>query len=225
MRALFTLAVLLTITGCAEQPVLTSDGLVSRHSGKFDELYVRPNADLSAYRRAVIEPVRVRFADDYLTRRHGLNHLLAQPLHKPYQDPESTAEDLSGLMRASLIDAFRAANYEIVDERAPGVLRISARVDELYINAPDQMSSSVRATLNRDTGQGTFTLEAADPVTGNVLARVVHRKIVREATRANLASDTTNRFWLETAFRRWAKDVTAELGATRRTQISQDGQR
>jgi hypothetical protein len=83
------------------------------------------------------------------------------------------------------------------------------------------MSSSVKATFNRDTGQATLSLAAADSVTGNVLARIVHRKIAREVTRANLATDTTNRFWLETAFRRWAKDVTAEFGAVRRTQISQ----
>lgn len=225
MRALFTLAVLLTISGCAEQPVVTSDGLVSEHSGKFDELYLRPNGDLLAYRRVLVEPVPVKFRNDYLSRQHGYNALLAQPLHKPYQDPEAIAQDMSALMQARLVDAFRAANYQVVDERGPGVLRISARIDELYINAPDEMSSTVRATFNRDTGQGTFSLEAADSVTGNVLARIINRKIVREVARANLANDTTNRFWLETAFQRWAKDVATEFGAARRTQVSQGSQR
>ena len=224
MRALFVLALLLGIAGCATESKVTSDGLMPEQSGKFDELYVRPNADLSAYRRVFIEPVPVQLASDFVTRRHGLNHLLAQPLHKPYQDPEALAQDLSTLMHSSLVDAFRAANYEIVEERGPGVLRIAARIDELYINAPDQMSSTVRATVNRDTGQGTFSLEAADSATGNVLARIINRKIVREVTRANLANDTTNRFWLETAFRRWAKDVTTEFGATH-TQVSQGSQR
>lgn len=224
MRALLVLALLLGIAACATESKVTSDGLRSEQSGKFDELYVRPNAALSAYRRVFIEPVPVQLASDFVTRRHGLNHLLAQPLHKPYQDPEALAQDLSTLMHSSLVDAFRAANYEIVEERGPGVLRIAARIDELYINAPDQMSSTVRATVNRDTGQGTFSLEAADSATGNVLARVINRKIVREVTRANLANDTTNRFWLETAFRRWAKDVTTEFGAAH-TQVSQGSQR
>lgn len=220
MRALFVLA-LLGIAACAEQPTVTSDGLVAERSGKFDELYRRPNADLSAYRRALIEPVSVKFAGDYLTRRHGLNHLLAQPLGRPYRrDPDAVAQEMSTLMQASLLDAFRAANYEIVAEAGPGVLRVAARMDELYINAPDEMSSTLRAAANRDTGQATLSLEAADSVTGNVLARVVHRPIVREVGRANLADDTTNRFWFETAFRRWAKNVTTELGAARRVQVS-----
>ncbi len=220
MRALFFLALLLGIAGCAAQPTVTSDGLVSERSAKFDELYLRPNADLSAYRRALIEPVPVTFAKDYLTRQHGLNHLLAQPLGKPYQDPDAVAEDLATLMQASLRDAFTAAHYEIVGEPGPGVLRISARIDELFINAPDEMSSSVKAAFNRETGQATLSLNAVDSTTGQVLARVVHRTIVREATRANLADDTTNRFWLETAFRRWAGSVATEFAAPRRVQMS-----
>src|SRR5690348_2913224 len=120
MRALSVLALALTIAGCAAQPVMTSDGLVSEPSGKFDELYLRPNGDLLAYRRVLIEPVPVNFRGDYLDRQHAYNALLAQPLHKPHQDPEAMAQDLSTLMQTSLANAFRAANYEIVDERGPG---------------------------------------------------------------------------------------------------------
>ena len=223
MRALYSLLLLLSIAGCASAPVVTSDGLVSERSGKFDELYLRPNADFSAYRRALIEPVPVRFARD-LNRQHGLNHLLAQPLHQPYLDRDTVAQDMSALMEKSLLEAFRAANYEIVSQPGPGVVRISARIDELYINAPDEMSSSVRGAFNRETGDASLKLVAADSVTGNTLARVVHRRIVREVGRANLANDTTNRFWFETAFRRWAADVTSAFGAERRVQVSRANQ-
>ena len=78
----------------------------------------------------------------------------------------------------------------------------------------------MRTTFNRETGQATLTLEASDSVSGNVLARVVHRNIVREVSRFNMADDSSNRFWFETAFRRWAANVTAELGAARRTEVS-----
>ena len=224
MRALFLLLLSLSIAGCASAPVVTSDGLVSEPSGKFDELYLRPKAELSAYRRVMVEPVPVRFASDYLTRQHGLNHLLAQPLQKPHLDPEIVAQDMSALMQLSLLDAFRAANYEIVSDPGPDVMRVSARIDELYINAPDALSSSVRATFNRDTGQATLLLDVADSVSGKVLARVVHRNIVREVGRANMANDTTNRFWFETAFRRWAKNVTTALSDAHRVQVSFYGQ-
>ena len=223
MRALFILVVLL-VSACATE-TKTTDGLVSVPSSKFDELYVRPQADLSAYRSVLIEPVAVKFRSDFLTRKHGYNHLLAQPLHRPYQDPESLAQDLGSLMQASLIDAFKRANYEIAATPGPGVLRIVPRIEELYVNAPDEMSSTVRAAFNRDTGQAVLMLDASDSVSGNTLARVAHLNIVREVTRANIADDTTNRFWFETAFRRWADNVTDALGPSRRTTVSLTGQR
>lgn len=223
MRALF-IPVVLLVAACATE-TKTTDGLVSVPSGKFDELYVRPQADPSAYRSALIEPVAVKFRSDFLTRKHGYNHLLAQPLHRPYQDPESLARDLASLMQASLVDAFRRANYEIATTPGPGVLRIAARIDELYVNAPDEMSSTVRAAFNRDTGQAVLILDASDAVSGNSLAHISHLNIVREVTRANIADDTTNRFWFETAFRRWANNVTDALGPSRRTTVGLTDQR
>jgi hypothetical protein len=229
MRPLFALllalpAAVLVCAGCATQPA-TSDGMVAAPSSRLDEFYVRPNSDVASYRRVIIERVPVQFHPDYLSQKHGFNYLLAQPMSQPYQDAESTAQDLGTLMQASLADAFHASGYELVAAPGPGVLRISAKISELYINAPDRLSSSVRATFNRDTGTATLTLDAADAASGDVLARVVHRNIVREVRRLNIADDSTNRFWFETAFRRWASNVTAELGAPRQTQVSVAAQR
>jgi len=217
--SLVLIPLLSILAGCAT-PSVTADGLASESSSKFDQLYVRPNADLSAYRRVMIEPVPVTFRSDFLSGKHGSNYLLAQPMYRPYQEPEALAEDISTLMLEKLVDAFRAANYEVVSAAAPGVLRISARIDELFINAPDRLSSSVRATLNRDTGQATLSLEAADAINGTILARIVHLNIVREVTRLNVATDTSNRSWFETAFQRWATNVTTAFGAPRPAQVS-----
>jgi hypothetical protein len=220
MRALWILsAVVLINAGCATPPA-TSDGLVAARSSMLDELYLRPSADVSSYRRVIIEAVPVQFRADYLSQSHGSNYLLAQPMYKPYQDADSVARDMAGLMQASVADAFRAANYEVVATPGPGVLRVSAKISELFINAPDRLSSSVRSTFNRDAGQATLSLEASDSVSGNVLARVVHRNIVREVSRFNMADDSSNRFWFETAFSRWAANVVAEFGAARRTEVS-----
>jgi hypothetical protein len=39
----------------------------------------------------------------------------------------------------------------------------------------------------------------------------VHRGIAREVARINLASDTSNRMWLDTMLWRWAANSVAEL--------------
>ena len=189
-------------------------------SSQVDELYLRPNADIASFRMVFIDPVAVQLRSDYLSQRHALNYLLAQPMDHPYQDAASLAKDMAGLMQASLADAFRAANYDVVASPGPGVLRISSKINDLFVNAPDRSSSSVRATFNRDAGQATLLLEASDAASGNILARVVHRNIVRQVGRFNAADDSSNRFWFETAFRRWAANVIAQFGNSRRSQIS-----
>ncbi len=217
--SLLVLPLVAGVAGCATETT-TSDGLASVRSGRVDELYFRPNTDISAYRGVLIDPVPVEFANDFLSQKGGANYLLAQHLDRPYQDPEEIRQDFSALMRASLTTAFSSANYEIASSSGPGVLRIAAKINDLYINAPDRMSSTTRASFNRDTGQATLSLEAIDSTTGAVLARVVHRNIVRQVTRFDLASDTSNRLWFATAFDRWARNVTTELGNSGRAQVS-----
>src|SRR5438552_1218485 len=219
MRALWILALAVLISaGCATPPA-TSDGLVAARSSMLDELYLRPNADLSAYRRVVIDAVPVQFRSDYLSQRHGLNYLLAQPMYQPYQDADSVAKDMAALMQASVADAFRAANYEVVAAPGPGVLRVSAKISELFINAPDRLSSSVRSTFNRDTGQATLSLDASDSVSGNVLARVVHRNIVRAVRHRAAPGASPPRCRSGTAARRGAGTVTAARGTAGRRPV------
>src|SRR5260370_1151094 len=146
MRARFCLCLAFVAAGCAAPLATSPEGLVPVSSSKVDEFYVRPNADLAGYRKVFIEPVPVQFRSDYESQRHGLNYLLAQPMYHPYQDAETLAADMAGLMQASLADAFRAARYDVVAAPGPGVLRVSAKISELFINAPDRLSSSVRTT-------------------------------------------------------------------------------
>src|SRR4051812_7559352 len=216
---LLVLCFTIAASGCAAPSTPTADGLTPVASSQVDALYVRPDADIRSYHQVFIEPVPVKFRSDY-SQRHAMNYLLAEPMYRPYQEPESVAADLSSLMYAGLVDAFKAANYEVVGAPGPGVLRVSAKINDLFINAPDRLSSSVRVTLNRETGEATYHLEASDGASGNIVARVQHHQIVREVSRLNLADDTTNRFWFETAFRRFATNVVDALGGSRRTAVS-----
>ncbi|HET7366220.1 MAG TPA: DUF3313 family protein [Burkholderiales bacterium] len=220
LSGLLVVCLALAASGCAGPGAPTADGLEPLATTKVDAFYVRPNSNIGSYHQVFIDPVPVQFRSDFINQRHGLNYLLAEPMYRPFQDPEAVAKDMSSLMQAGLYDAFKAANYEVVGAPGPGVLRVSAKINELFINSPDRLSSTVYTAANRDTGQATLFLEASDATSGNVLARVEHRVIVREVSRLNLSSDSGNRFWFENAFRRWATNVVTELGSSRRTQVS-----
>src|SRR5438046_8415162 len=204
----------LTVAGCAAPPPgatqARQEGLVAVHSRNLDGLYLRPNADLSGYRRVLIDPVSVEFRSDWLTQRHAYNRIQAPSVY-PYVDGERLAKETAASLDSSLAAAFKARGYEIAAAPEPGVLRVSARVSELFINAPDRLSPWITRNFVRDAGQATLSLEARDAVSEGVLARVVHRGIAREVARINLAGDTSNRMWLDTMLWRWAANSVAEL--------------
>ena len=53
------------------------------------------------------------------------------------------------------------------------VLHIRAAVINVYVNAPDTMSSGMSRSYTMDAGQATVVMDASDSVTGQSLARVV----------------------------------------------------
>jgi hypothetical protein len=178
-------------------------------SSQLDELYLRPSAQPSSYRKVLIEPVPVALRSDWLKQSHAYNRI--QSLYPPYTDAERVTREMSELVQADLAEAFRAGGYEVVAAPGPGVLRVSASVSELFINAPDRLSPWLTRTLTRDAGQARLSLEARDAASGLLLARAVHLGIAREVSRVNSGDDVSNRMWFDALFRRWASSCVSAL--------------
>lgn len=187
----------------------TAEGLVAIPSSKLDELYLRPNAMLRTYRKVMIEPVSVEFRSDYLSQQHAYNRL--KNLDPPYDDPKALANEMATLLRASLIDAFTAAGYDIVSAPMPGAMRVRGKVTELYVNAPDRLSANTQRVFTRDAGTGTLGLEIRDYSGSQLLARAADRAIARQGNRLETTDTATNRLWFDTLFHRWAANCVAEI--------------
>jgi len=186
------------------------EGLVAVQSRNLDELYLRPNADLAAYRKVLIDPVRAEIRSDW---QKNLNYTRNVSRWVGPDDAKRIAADAASSLENILAETYKARGYEIAAAPEPGVLRLSASIADLYVNAPDRYSPWTVKTFTRDAGQATLVLEARDAVTGALLARVVHRGIAREISRINAAGDVSNRFWFDTLFKRWAADCIAEFEA------------
>src|SRR3989442_6234577 len=110
-QALIVCSVLaLAAAGCATPEgatPATKEGLVPVHSANVDELYLRPNADLSGYRRVLIEPGSVGFRSDWLTQRHGYKHLPAPTVY-PHVHGERLARGTAGSAGRSPAPRFPA---------------------------------------------------------------------------------------------------------------------
>jgi len=201
---------------CAADPQTPSqaaaEGLAAVHSMQLDELYLRPNADIAAYRKVLIDPVRAEVSSDW---QRNLNYSRNVSRWVGPDDVKRVAADAASSLKSVIAQIYKERGYEIAAAPEPGVLRLTASIADLYVYAPDRYSAWTVKTFTRDAGQATLLLEARDAVTGTLLARVMHRGIAREVTRVNTASDVTNRFWFDTLFRRWTADCIAEFEAGR----------
>lgn len=182
----------------AAQPA-ASDGLARVPSRALDELYVRPNADLAAWRKVQIAPARVEFERGWLKR---INETRDVSRRISQDDAQRIASDAAVRLDAAVAAAFAAQGYEVVTAPGPGVLRLSPYVTDLFVNAPDVPAPGIqRGYTYSDAGTATVHLDAHDAQSGTLLVRIVDRNTATEVGRLDRATSVSNLFWFETMFR------------------------
>ncbi len=181
----------------------TSEGLVAIQSRTVDEIYVRPTANLSAYRRIMVDPGQASL------KRNWLKDINSQRDMTRWLVPEDAQQvkDLAASTLAPMVaEGFKAEGYEVVGAPAEGVLRLTPSVSDLYVNAPDSHNPGIQRYFVRDGGQATLQLEVRDSVSGQLLGRVIDRGMAREIRLNNRATSVSNQFWFEALFREWASN-------------------
>jgi hypothetical protein len=200
----------------------TYEGLAAVQSRDLDELYLRPNADLAAYRKIVIDPVQVTFRKDWnkdFVDPHGSMRRLSQ------DDVRRIVDDTASALQSAVGEAFRARGYEIAAAPGPGVLRLSPSVTDLYVNAAEDLArGGTTKSFTKDAGEVTLVLEARDSVSGTLLSRVVDHRTARETKGTQIGdvrrtSSVSNNFWFDATFRRWAATCVKEFEASKPPKI------
>lgn len=203
LRTLLLIATVAGVAGIATAPgaqPAASDGLARVPSKALGELYVRPNADLAAYRKVELAPARVEFERGWLKR---INETRDVSRRISQDDVQRIAGDAATRLDAAVAAAFAAQGYEVVTAPGPGVLRVSPYVTDLFVNAPDVPAPGIqRGYTYSDAGTATVHLDAHDAQSGTLLARVVDRNTATEVGRLDRATSVSNLFWFETMFRR-----------------------
>ncbi|HTM61398.1 MAG TPA: DUF3313 family protein [Burkholderiales bacterium] len=207
--------------GCATPPEALQaprpgpDGLAVVPSGRVDQLYMRPGGEIASYRKVVLEPVAVELNSDWMKQRHGSNYRI-QPTYPRYKDTDEVIRETAAAVSTSLAKAFRASGFQIVEAPGADVMRVSAKVTDLFINAPDIVSPGYTKNATRDAGDAYLALDARDSLNGKPLVKVQHHAIARETPRGNVANDPSNTLWMETLFQRWADNCATEIALAQR---------
>lgn len=183
------------------------EGLVPVQSSTLDRFYVRPDANLSGYRKILIDPVQVEFNKDWLRNVNDPRYVARIGPN----DVKRIADETTGNVNAIIADTFRARGYEIATAPGPGVLRLSPRVTELYVNATDIFPPGLTRAFARDAGEATLLLEARDSASGALLAVIADHATATDLMRLTRATSVSNTFWFDDMYRRWAKNSVVAL--------------
>jgi hypothetical protein len=194
----------------AKPPQTTEDGLELTKAKGVALLYKRPGASLVGYSKVMIDPVQVAFSKNWDPRDYGRVGL------KP-DEVQKIRTDLGALANETFAKVLTEGGYPEAAQADTGVLRITAYIVDLYINAPDagmgHASPSRSYVVN--AGQMTLVMELRDAVTGTLLARAYDVKVGSENGRLQWSNSVMNRAEAEWALQGWAKRLKKGLDAAK----------
>ena len=187
------------------------EALVKAQSRRFDALYLQPGADFRGYTKVMLDPTSVAFGKGWSADINQTRDLMRRTTPG---EAEQIAEQASTGFAGIFADAFRNAGYEVVTAPGADVLRLSPRIVDLWITAPENLTTSPRTRVYAaESGEATLVLQFHDSTTGALLGRAVDRGIAgdrgnfgnRAAFRLKYRISTVwNRSDFEALFATWA---------------------
>jgi hypothetical protein len=206
MRNVRSLAFLLLVAACGTASAADAlpanwDGLVQVKAKRMDAVYLLPGADFRPYTKLKIDPTEAAFQKDWIRSQNNSRNLSRQVT------PEH-AEKILAAARTNFDDiiaeAYTKAGYEVVSSPGPDVLRVSAAVVNLYVNAPDVMSAGRSYSFTTEAGEATLVMEVRDSMTGTLLGRVFDRRETRRAGGMRMTTSVSNEQEFRALFKQWA---------------------
>ena len=178
-RALAIAAVVLALgisgVAAAKEPTPDSwDGMPRVKRPGLDAVYLREGASLAKYKKVMLDPVEVSFDKNWDPNNKitGTN-IYGGP---GKVDAEAIRVDLGKLARdVTKRELERKNGFPLVDTVGEDVLRVHARIVDLFINAPDRMEPGTRAFVV-SAGEMTLVADLYDSQTNTLIGHVIDRE-------------------------------------------------
>jgi hypothetical protein len=189
------------LSGCASTDAVTEwDGLVRQPNTRLNAVFVKPDAQVVAYRSVMPDPVQVSFDGNWDPNR-GTRSTSAR---LNADDIAAIKSDLAELFREIFRDELARGGYQLVDQPGPETLRVTPAIINLFINAPDTSAPGRTRTYTADSGRMTLVVELRDSETGTLLARAVDTQTGRNAGMWTITNRVTNTADARRAIGVWA---------------------
>jgi len=182
------------------EQLLTHDGLQKASVKGVDQAYVRPGASLAGYSRVKLDPVEVALRKDWDPKRTGSNVKLSA------EERDSIRQGVAKIVYDEFVNELQSkSTYKVVNESGADVLRVKVSIVNLYVTAPDVLSSGPTKAYTISPAEMTLFAELFDSETGEVIARVVDRREARATGMATLTTKSVNAAEARTIASAWAR--------------------
>ncbi len=196
---LFIALILLSLNNCLAQaeinPEVAPEGMVRLKDTKVDYAYIKPDADLRAYKKFILAAAPVSFHQDWKKNQRRYHNTNVSD-----RDIKRTEKSTAKVFHESFAKELERKNgYPIVSNAAPDVLLLRPTVYDLDLVALDTLNSRSEV-YSQSTGSASLMLELSDSVTGEVLAIIYDTKkdrrndFMERSTRVSNTRDTRRMF-------------------------------
>jgi hypothetical protein len=193
-------AALLAVTAHAAQDPATIEGLTKVRSKNADLVYLAAGVDFRAYTKVMLDPTEVSFRQGW---QRNYNATVRGGRRINDDDMARAADQVRTGFGDIFAQAYSQGGYQVVTEAGPDVLRLRTGVINLYVAAPERMTSGITRTYSVDAGEATLVIEARDSQTGALLGRVFDLRTAGDT--GGLRTSVSNRADFTDLFRTWAR--------------------
>lgn len=176
------------------------DGLIQQPHPRLNAVFVKPDAEIRAYRSVKLDPLQVEFARNWDPNRGGRSQLTRLDAGDLTAIKGGLADLFHEIFRAEL----ERGGYQLVTEPGPDTLRVTPAVVDLFITAPDTMTPGRSRTYTANSGRMTLVVELRDSMTDEILARAVDTRSGRRTGTMNITNRVTNTADARRAIGIWA---------------------
>ena len=191
---------------CAVQAI-ADDGLEPVNVPGFDHAFIIAGNPLAGYDKLFVDQVKVDFAKGWPPKTFGHD---VRPA-----DVERIREKVATAFRREFVRTLKRSRFAVVGEPGAGVLRVTANIQDLYLNAPYVIYPGRTTSYARSIGKMTLNAELRDSLNNKLLSRAIDEREDPDTDRFEAITDVQNLSRVGQFAERWAHAIRGQLDVAR----------
>lgn len=184
----------------------SADGLQKVSVKGLDVVYSRPGSSLAGYDKVLLRPISVTFRRGWEKTPLAGSHMRIRP-----EEAQKIKDRLSTMVSEEVSKQLALGGYTISPAAGEDVLDVTMSITDLYITAPDVLSTTGARIYAVSAGEMTLIAELRDSSSGETVMRIYDHAEARESSRPIRMSGLENEAEARAAAKAWAIALRKQL--------------